>query len=408
MLESIYRRTRALLLVHKIELVLMTADFGASNRLAYKELSTGAPKELPLIPVWETPSWPLTVEQMEDPSWNYYPICFSPDVVEHWLKHIIYSFYEYEANLGPGPRDSFRFSELLFGLLGAKPIGNRYLCSRPGDIDLCTLRKKPLVSYFGGDVPAAKAWHRKLRLGYGLGTAHLEISDVQKTEPAIEVAQLWPLLAEIGESTVARFLQASTSLYMSARGRDVDGQPTTREACLEADHKALLVLEEFWTYMMRPGNGRDANLKRPRGGWTNETMDAIRLAVHDWSRFVKMNLVTGFDRIRADKISARFNELLHSELKQGGNKFLDVNQTLQMGERHQGAALLRTDTLAPLLTKRRGDKLYSTFKEAVEEASSMTASDPSRFDDWDPLHNLRRRARLARLVDVDGSTATCR
>jgi hypothetical protein len=65
LLASLFRRTRALLLVEGLELVLTSADFCTINQNAMKILSAGAPTDLPEVPIWKTDRWPLTVAQME-------------------------------------------------------------------------------------------------------------------------------------------------------------------------------------------------------------------------------------------------------------------------------------------------------------------------------------------------------
>jgi hypothetical protein len=395
LIESLVRRARALLLVHRIELILFSSDFGGPNKSAMKILSMNAPWKLPK-PIWETSQWPLTVEQMEAMNFNYYPVLFCPDVVEHWAKHAIYGFYEYMAVLGKGPKDSFDLPGIIFGLLGAKAVGDKYICSRPGEVDLCKLRDQSLVAILG-DVEKAAAWHRRFRLEMKISTEHLQVHDEQATAPAVAVAMCYELFEEVGEKTLATFCKSVATLYMSARGRNVHGRPASTEECLEADRVAMAELTVYNNFINRNGNGRDAGLKRKRGGWTPDTWDAIEIAVASWARFVEMNKEVGLLDIRPDKISARSNDTFHRLLKKGGNAYLDVNETTQMGERHQHASLLRADSLGPVLTRRRTDKLYDTTGDAKEAAA---------FEGWrlsnEPLVEVKRRKKLAKPTTGDG------
>jgi hypothetical protein len=396
LLEAVLRRARALLLLKKVELVLYSSDCGAPNKRALNSLKQNAPRELPARPLWETGPWPPTLEELESPTWNLLPVLCCFDLVEHWLKHAIYAFYNYTAVLGTGPRDSFEFSELLYGLLGAKVVGGHRLCSLPGDVELCTLRGRPLAEHFNGDHERAKQVHRSLRLEHHIGVQHLEVRDKQLTSPAIAVAMCHDIFDDCGEKTLAKYCKAAATIYMSARGLDVNGKRSTMRSCLAADREALETLRGFNDFMNREGNGHDGKLKRKRGAWTPDTWFAVECTVKDWARFVEMCVGVGVDaeEVRRDKISSRLNEMLHSRLKQGGNAFLDVQQTLDIGERQQQAHLLRADTLQPQINTRRTNKPYSLAVVAIEKAMEITSNEPTRWNQA-PLIDLERRKSLS-------------
>jgi len=240
-LENLIRHWRALLMREKIELVAVGADFGSANRSAVESIAKGAPLALPSVPVWESGLMP-SVEEMCSPDWNLLPLTFIPDLTEHVFKHLVYCGYEYELCFGPNPRDRVRWSDLIYKFLGAKPIGNRWICSRPGDIENCVVRD---VS--GNDVALAavlhsgraEAWHRELC--EKIGVQHLSVRDPQATAPARDLAECWELLAEVGELTASTVLRSALALYEASVGR-VMGKEATCAECLAAAAAAVEIL----------------------------------------------------------------------------------------------------------------------------------------------------------------------
>jgi hypothetical protein len=314
LLEGLVRRWRALLIAEKIELIVLGADFGSSNRDAAKRLGEGAPTELPDIPVWET-EHPPTYSEMLLPSWRYYPFLFIPDVPEHVFKHIIYSGYDYEFCFGPNPRDKVRWAHMIFKLLGARLVGEHWYCSKPGDISLSETRDAsgtyvPLSTVLPH--PRCVEFHRELRAL--LNTTHLSVRDPQATGPCLLLGKCAPLFEEIGESTAAAILYAALKLHGASVGR-IDGKAASCSACLVAGEEAVASLEHLQS--QTKGKGKDAGKRRPRGGFTCETIEAARLALNNQFLYVKFLLGVGNKDagLASEWVSARHNEHFHSLAK---------------------------------------------------------------------------------------------
>ena len=364
---SLFRRWRAFLIPHHIELLLLAADYGGSNRKAIADLNGDRkpPKSLPK-PAWTLNPVP-SFEEMISETWNHYYTLYGPDVVEHIAKHFMYAHYDKPWQFGPGATESGTWGDLIWQLTGARevrgPHGALFVCSRPGDASLARVRDAPLSDKLAEE--RVEDYHREVR--GRVGAQHLGVTDPQHTGRAMDVAGLYELLDEVGEHTASRIAKAVLQLRQAARGRDLDDSPLpSPEATIVAGKAAVEVLDGFQKIAER--NGRAGNDRRPRGGWPPETIEAAKLAVSSAEIWCRWNRSAGVT-VALEWVSSRWNEVLHSFLKRDGGRYLDLDVVQRQGESYALAQTLRAaDPQHPAVQNRKG-VAYALLAEHTADAN---------------------------------------
>ena len=378
---ALFRLWRALLVVEKIELVVMGADFGMPNRKAHRELTVGAPTTLLEKPVWEWDEVP-TFQQMIAPGWNKMPVLFIPDVDQHVFKKFIYAHYEIEWEFN---NEKGAWGDLVFLLTGARLVRSKngrgvWVCSRPGTTALCRVGDT-LVSEILGT--RTEAWQREL-LSH-IGTPHLGISDPQNTQRPFELTGAWKLFEEVGLKTAALIQKNARQLRNASRGRGLDGRQLTALAAIKSGRAALRVLMDM--QKQAEARGHYSGEQRPRGGWPPTVLEAAQLAIDASETWLKWNKKLGV-KVPPRWPSSRWNEVVHEEVKRDGGRYLDVVETTRHGEAHQTAQLIQADAVHPPVTSRRKG-LYTALEERLEALNAGTF--PHEFAS-EPLYQIQRRA----------------